>query len=222
MLISSAHRLSIFTTFVLFSLYSLNFTPSAYGRSNPNGNITSKWDVVQWTPDGYVAVVTIYNFQHNRRIQAPGWRLGWTWAKKEVIWNVVGAKATRQGDCSRFKRNIPHSCSKNPTIIDLKPDAPYNQRIANCCRGGVLSSWFGYRPHSVSAFQISVGNAGTTNRTVRMPKKFTFDAPGAVYTCGPSKIIRPTIFITADRRRMTQALMTWNVTCLYSGVKRFT
>ncbi|KAL9226500.1 hypothetical protein vseg_002307 [Gypsophila vaccaria] len=214
---------TIFTTFVVFFTSSTHFVPiEAYGRASPNGNITIKWDVISWTADGYISLVTIYNFQKDRRIQAPGWQLGWTWAKKEVIWNVVGSRATRQGDCSRFKRNIPHSCSKTPTIIDLKPNAPYNQMIANCCRGGVLSSWFHYRPHSISSFQISVGRAGTTNRTVQLPKNFAFKAPKARYTCGPAKIVTPTKFVTADKRRVTQALMTWNSTCLYSGAKRST
>ncbi|KAK9683114.1 hypothetical protein RND81_10G117500 [Saponaria officinalis] len=221
-MLRSSLSFTIFTIFLVFFLSSTHFVPTAYGGASANGNITIKWDVVSWTPDGYVSLVTIYNFQKNRRIQAPGWQLGWTWAKKEVIWSIVGSKTTRQGDCSRFKRNIPHSCSKNPTIIDLKPNAPYTQRIANCCRGGVLSSWFHYRPHSVSAFLISVGQAGTTNKTVRMPKNLTFKAPKALYTCGPAKIVMPTKFITADKRRMTQALMTWNSACLYSGAQKLT
>ncbi|CAJ2667431.1 unnamed protein product [Trifolium pratense] len=33
---------------------------------------------------------------------------------------------------------------------------------------------------------------------------------------GPAKIVRPTQFIQPDKRRVIQALMTWNVTCLYS------
>lgn len=26
----------------------------AYDSLDPNGNITIKWDIMQWTPDGYV------------------------------------------------------------------------------------------------------------------------------------------------------------------------
>ena len=30
------------------------FSAEAYDSLDPNGNITIKWDVMQWTPDGYV------------------------------------------------------------------------------------------------------------------------------------------------------------------------
>ncbi|XP_022639362.1 protein COBRA [Vigna radiata var. radiata] len=188
----------------------------AYDALDPTGNITIKWDVISWTPDGYIAVVTMYNFQQYRHIQAPGWILGWTWAKKEVIWNVVGGQTTEQGDCSRFKGNIPHCCKKDPTVVDLLPGTPYNQQIANCCTGGVLTSWAQDPEHAISSFQLSVGSAGTTNKTVKLPRNFTLKAPGPGYTCGPAKIVKPTKFITKDKRRTTQALMTWNVTCTYS------
>ncbi|WVZ09898.1 hypothetical protein V8G54_014428 [Vigna mungo] len=221
----------------------------AYDALDPTGNITIKWDVISWTPDGYIvsdrffhnvrkylesiilscivcffniinpivqAVVTMYNFQQYRHIQAPGWILGWTWAKKEVIWNVVGGQTTEQGDCSRFKGNIPHCCKKDPTVVDLLPGTPYNQQIANCCTGGVLTSWAQDPEHAITSFQLSVGSAGTTNKTVKLPRNFTLKAPGPGYTCGPAKIVKPTKFITKDKRRTTQALMTWNVTCTYS------
>uniref|UniRef100_A0A0D3DJF1 COBRA-like protein n=1 Tax=Brassica oleracea var. oleracea TaxID=109376 RepID=A0A0D3DJF1_BRAOL len=113
----------------------------AYDALDPTGNITIKWDIFSWTADGYVAVVSIFNFQQYRHIQAPGWQLGWSWYKKEVIWSMVGAQATEQGDCSKFKGNIPHCCKKTPTVVDLLPGTPYNQQISNCCRGGVISSW---------------------------------------------------------------------------------
>ncbi|KAF4381324.1 hypothetical protein G4B88_031351 [Cannabis sativa] len=161
------------------------------------------------------AVVTMFNFQQYRHIQAPGWSLGWTWAKKEVIWSMMGAQTTDQGDCSRFKGNVPHCCRKDPLVVDLLPGTPYNQQIANCCKGGVLNSW-AQDPGAASSFQVSVGAAGTTNKTVKLPKNFTLRAPGPGYTCGPAKIVRPTKFVTSDKRRVTQALMTWNVTCTYS------
>ncbi|XP_066391209.1 COBRA-like protein 6 isoform X1 [Miscanthus floridulus] len=188
----------------------------AYDPLDPNGNITIKWDIMSWTPDGYVAVVTINNFQMYRQIMAPGWTVGWTWAKREVIWSMVGAQATEQGDCSRFKANIPHCCKRTPTIVDLLPGVPYNQQIANCCRGGVISAYGQDPAAAVAAFQVSVGQAGTTNRTVKVPKNFTLHGPGPGYTCGPAKIVPSTVFLTPDRRRKTQALMTWNVTCTYS------
>ncbi|MQL69116.1 hypothetical protein Taro_001414, partial [Colocasia esculenta] len=149
----------------------------AHGSPDANGNITIKWDVMQWTPDGYVAVVTIYNFQRHRNIGAPGWRLGWKWAKNEVIWSNIGARTTEQGDCSRFRGNIPSSCKKDPTIVDQPQNTPYNMQIANCCKGGVLDSWGS--AESAASFQIAVGWAGNTNKTVRVPMNFTLKAPAA-------------------------------------------
>nr|VDD10275.1 unnamed protein product [Brassica oleracea] len=52
-----------------------------YDALDPTGNITIKWDIISWTADGYVAVVSIFNFQQYRNIQAPGWQLGWSWYK---------------------------------------------------------------------------------------------------------------------------------------------
>ncbi|GKB44104.1 putative ribonuclease H-like domain-containing protein [Tanacetum coccineum] len=42
------------------------------------------------------AVVTMYNFQQYCHISPPGWTLGWTWAKKEVIWAMMGAQTTER------------------------------------------------------------------------------------------------------------------------------
>ncbi|XP_057769852.1 protein COBRA-like isoform X2 [Salvia miltiorrhiza] len=207
--------LRVTTPTVLLLFFSFTST-EAYDALDPNGNITIKWDVITWTPDGYVAVVTMFNFQQYRHIAAPGWTLGWTWAKKEVIWSMMGGQTTEQGDCSRYKGNIPHCCKKDPTVVDLLPGTPYNQQIANCCKGGVINSWGQDPNNAASSFQISVGAAGTTNKTVRVPKNFTLKAPGPGYTCGPAKIVKPTKFVTSDGRRTTQAMMTWNVTCTYS------
>ncbi|KAK4362313.1 hypothetical protein RND71_017554 [Anisodus tanguticus] len=188
----------------------------AFDPLDPFGNITIKWDIMSWTPDGYVAVVTMNNFQMYRHIMSPGWTLGWNWPKKEVIWSIVGAQTTEQGDCSKFKGNVPHCCKKDPVLVDLLPGVPYNQQFSNCCKGGVLASWGEEPSESVSSFQISVGLAGTSNKTVKLPKNFSLLGPGPGYTCGPAKIVPSTVFLTADHRRKTQALMTWNVTCTYS------
>ncbi|CAA6657350.1 unnamed protein product [Spirodela intermedia] len=190
-------------TLLVVLLCSCLTSTEAYDALDPNGNITIKWDVMQWTPDGYVAVVTMFNYQQYRHIQAPGWSLGWKWAKKEVIWSMVGAQATEQGDCSKFKGNIPHCCKRDPTI-------------ANCCKGGVINSWAQDPANHAASFQVSVGMAGTTNKTVRVPRNFTLKAPGPGYTCGIAKIVKSTKFTTQDGRRTTQAMMTWNVTCTYS------
>ncbi|CAN7012497.1 hypothetical protein IGI04_012516 [Brassica rapa subsp. trilocularis] len=200
---------SLFSAMIVLLLVSSScFTYSEALTSN-KGNITIKWDLMTWTPDGYVAVVSAYNYQKQRSIPSPGWKMSWRWTRKEVIWSMVGARTTKQGDCSMFKGNIPHSCINKPTVIDLPPKTPYNQQIANCCKGGVL------KPGLESAFQISVGQAGTTVKTVRMPVNFMFTAPKQQYICGPTKNVRPTTFITADKRRMTRALMTWNITCVF-------
>ncbi|KAL8038516.1 hypothetical protein ABFX02_11G112600 [Erythranthe guttata] len=213
----SLSRFSFLLVSLLFLLSSFTFTSTeAYDALDPNGNITIKWDVTSWTADGYVALVTMFNFQQYRHIQAPGWTLGWTWAKKEVIWSMMGGQTTEQGDCSRFKGNIPHCCKKDPTVVDLLPGTPYNQQIGNCCKGGVINSWAQDPSNSASAFQVSVGGAGTTNKTVKLPKNFTLRAPGPGYTCGPAKIVKPTKYLTGDGRRVTQAMMTWNITCTYS------
>lgn len=201
---------------LLVTFSSLVPSSDAYDPLDPNGNVTIKWDVMQWTADGYVAVVSLYNYQQYRHIQAPGWKLGWVWAKKEIIWAMNGGQATEQGDCSKFKANIPHCCKKDPEIVDLLPGTPYNMQIANCCKGGVLSSWAQDPANAVASFQVSVGQAGTTNKTVRVPKNFTLKVPGPGYTCGAAKLVRPTEFISQDGRRTTQVLMTWNVTCTYS------
>ncbi|KAI3974095.1 hypothetical protein MKX01_029302 [Papaver californicum] len=200
---------------ILFLISTLPPT-SAYDPLDPNGNITIKWDIMSWTPDGYVAVVSIFNFQRYRYIQAPGWTLGWTWYEKEVIWSMLGAQTTEQGDCSRFKGNIPHCCKKRPKVVDLLPGAPYNQQVANCFKGGVINSWVQDPANAVSSFQISVGSSGTSNKSVRAPRNFTLSAPGPGYTCGPARIVQPSKFKTTDLRRETQALMTWNATCTYS------
>ncbi|KAE8707449.1 hypothetical protein F3Y22_tig00110384pilonHSYRG00911 [Hibiscus syriacus] len=75
---------------------------------DPTGNITIKWDVISWTPDGYVAVVTMYNFQQYRHIQSPGWTLGGQ-GQKEVSGSMMGSQTTSKG---MFKVQRKH-----PTLL---------------------------------------------------------------------------------------------------------
>nr|ACI24390.1 COBRA-like protein [Eucalyptus nitens] len=201
---------------ILAFVFVFVFHAAAYDPLDPNGNVTIKWDIMSWTTDGYVAVVTLNNFQMYRHIMSPGWTIGWAWAKKEIIWSMVGAQTTEQGDCSKFKAAIPHSCKRTPTVVDLLPGVPYNLQYANCCKGGVVAAWGQDPLASVSAFQISVGLSGTSNKTVKLPKNLTLLGPGPGYACGPAKVVPSTNFLTTDKRRKTQALMTWNVTCTYS------
>ncbi|KAL0887842.1 hypothetical protein Bca101_011825 [Brassica carinata] len=100
------------------------FSKYAYDPLDPNGNIALKWDIMSWTADGYVATVTMNNFPIYRHIQNPGWTLGWAWAKKEVIWSMVGAQTTEQGDCSKLKGNIPHLLESH-IVYDVFPWALY-------------------------------------------------------------------------------------------------
>ncbi|KAI3853448.1 hypothetical protein MKW92_043348 [Papaver armeniacum] len=201
------------------AVFSTSVVVEAYDPYDPTSNITIKWDVLSWTSDGYLGVVTITNNQIYRTVQKPGWKLGWTWAGREVVWSMVGAQAIDQGDCSRFKGNIPHSCLKTPTMVDLMPGTPFNQQVKDCCKGGTLTTRYQDVHNSVASFQISVGNAGTSNTTVRMPKKFTFVAGHDKYNCRPAKTVPSTRFITSDGRRMTRAFMTWKVVCTHSRAK---
>lgn len=150
--------------------------------------------------------MTLFNFQLYRNIMNPGWTLGWTWAKKEIIWAMMGAQATEQGNCAKFKLKIPHSCKRNPQVVDLLPGAPFNMQFTNCCRGGVLTSWGQNPSGAVSSFQIGVGLSGTSNKTVKLPKNFKLLGPGPGYSCGPAKVVPSTAILTDDRRRKMQAL----------------
>ncbi|KAG6779291.1 hypothetical protein POTOM_015664 [Populus tomentosa] len=188
----------------------------AYDPLDPTGNVTIKWDIMSWTTDGYIAIVTLFNFQTFRHFMKPGWTIGWTWAKKEIIWSINGAQAVEQGDCSKFKANIPHSCRRSPAVVDLLPGVPFNQQFGNCCKGGVVAAWGQDPSAAISQFQITVGLSGTSNKTVKLPKSFTLLGPGPGYTCGPPKMVPSTKFLTPDGLRRTQALLTWNVTCTYS------
>ncbi|XP_057976160.1 COBRA-like protein 6 [Malania oleifera] len=173
----------------------------------------------------YDVKVSIFNYQLFRHIERPGWRLGWTWPGHEVIWNMWGAEATEQGNCSLHKgQALPHSCERNPIIVDLLPGTPYNLQVSNCCKGGVLSSMNQDPSKYTAAFQMSVGaspnnngddyNENNDNSGIVKPVNFSLGLPG--YTCGDPFVVPPSKFSVDGGRRWTQALMTWNVTCSYS------
>ncbi|KAG6433817.1 hypothetical protein SASPL_105434 [Salvia splendens] len=100
------------------------------------------------------------NYQLFRQIEEPGWKLSWRWGGSEVIWNMFGAEATEQGNCSFFRGKVaPHCCEKEPVIIDLLPAAPYSMQVANCCRAGILTSITQHPNKYVFAFLMHVGIA---------------------------------------------------------------
>lgn len=146
--------------------------------------------------------MSIFNFQSFRHIELPGWRLRWDWVGDEVIWNMWGAEATLQGDCSRFKGELPHSCEKSPVIVDLLPGTPYNKQVANCCKAGVLSS-FNQDPSNYGAmFQLNMGASSDISKFT-MPQNFSLGLDG--YTCGEAQQVAPTQFTADGGRRWTQA-----------------
>ncbi|TXG59164.1 hypothetical protein EZV62_016993 [Acer yangbiense] len=186
-----------------------------YDPLDPHSNITITWDLLQSNGDTNDVTVSIFNFQSYRHVDEPGWRVSWAWSADEVIWSMVGAEATEQGNCSAFKARVPlpHCCEKRPVIVDLLPGAPYNQQTKNCCKGGVLTSMSQDPSKSASTFQMNVG--GVVNNTgFAMPVNFSLGVPG--YTCGDPFEVPPSRFSTDKGRRWTQALRTWNVTCMYS------
>ncbi|ONK73642.1 uncharacterized protein A4U43_C04F33740 [Asparagus officinalis] len=189
----------------------------SYDPIDPNGDIEIKWDFQELRDDGgYTVLVNVYNNQLYRHVEKPGWALSWTWPSDEVIWDMRGAEATKQGNCSRFRGdNLPHSCEKNPVIVDLLPGAPYKMQTQNCCRGGVLSSMIQDGDRYMSSFQMSVGGEMKDGGPLRA-KPFNFGFGVAGYTCSNVTVVPPTKFMTPNTRHQKQALMTWQVTCSYS------
>ncbi|CAI9103801.1 OLC1v1002359C1 [Oldenlandia corymbosa var. corymbosa] len=201
----------------------LCFASSTYGYDplDPNGNITIKWDVMHDDQNTQVVRVSIFNFQLFRHVEQPGWKLTWNWTGDEVIWDMTGAETTEQGNCSAFKsKQLPHCCDRQPVIVDLLPGAPFNKQVANCCKGGVLSSMTQNPSKYGASFQMTIGsfNAsvnGTTGEALTgFPQNFSIGLPG--YTCGEPLQVPPSKFIEDRGRRRTQALDTWNITCSYS------
>lgn len=117
----------------------------------------------------------------------------------------MGAEATEQGNCSAFGGGkLPHCCEKEPVIIDLLPGTPYNKQVANCCKGGVVSSMTQDPKKYISAFQMSVGSSDTKGSGPGIPVNFTLGLQG--YTCGEPFQVPPSKFSEDQGRRRTQAL----------------
>jgi hypothetical protein len=178
-------------------------------------------------------MVSIHNYQMYRHIEHPGWRLSWNWTGKEVIWNTVGSETTEQGDCSRVgaANARPHCCQRRPVMVDLPPGTPYNRQVANCCRGGVLSSLVQNNLTSTAAFQMVVGefalakDDGSGNMEPEKPWHFDIGVPG--YTCSNATTVAPTR-VKVDKNRYEQvlrkafpfALHSIPFHCVVSAVKR--
>lgn len=128
--------------------------------------------------------MTLENYYLYRHVDKPGWKLGWTWANSEVIWSMSGAIATDRGNCSSYSgTQMPHSCKKDPIIVDLSPDVSLN-RSERCCRGGLLSARSIDPLNAYSSFEIDVRNVGD-NPLGQAPNSLKLMAPGPGYTCGP-------------------------------------
>ncbi|XP_031128718.1 COBRA-like protein 6 [Ipomoea triloba] len=188
-----------------------------YDPLDPNGNISIKWDIIEENDDNQVVTVSIFNYQLYRHIDHPGWKLSWQWPGDGVIWDMWGAEATEQGNCSAFKSGQrPHCCEKKPVIIDLLPGTRYNKQFLNCCKGGVLSSMTQDPEKYLAAFQMSIGRVSSKSSKAAavIPGNFTLGVPG--YTCGEAFEVPPSKFVEDHGRRRTQAVGTWNITCSYS------
>ena len=117
-----------------------------------------------------------------------------------MIWDMRGAEATEQGNCSEYlgRPQLPHCCDREPVIVDLLPGTPYNMQVQNCCKSGVLSSFIQNPDKSMASLQMNVDTVET------MPYDFKIGLPG--YTCGNATKVPPTKYISANGRRRTQAL----------------
>ncbi|KAK1402718.1 COBRA-like protein 1 [Heracleum sosnowskyi] len=210
--ISQGWRFSL----MLILLVGNSILSGCYDPLDPNGNIAITFDIFKYTDDGYVARVTIQNFYQYRSVGKPGWKLGWTWAKDEVMWSISGAFATQQGDCSAFKYQQPHCCKKTPSIADLMPEGAPQNRSADCCHGGVLAARAIKPLESYSSFEVRVGNLDK-NTTEGKPLNLTLLAPGPGYTCGPVEDTDPTVSSVIGGMREEQVFRTWKSTCTYSS-----
>ncbi|CAI5950578.1 unnamed protein product [Closterium sp. NIES-64] len=225
----SAHRgcCTLFAALAVAACLLATGVPSAeaYDPLDPTGNITIVWDVTSWAGDGYIAWVKMYNYQHYRKIDPPGWALTWNWTHGEYIWDLTGAVATKQGDCSKLQfpgGKIPHSCMQYPVVMDLmpadplKPDAP--GVLKNCCKAGYLGANKTDPGHSLAAFMINVGNATSTVWNFVPPGNFSLGVDG--YKCTDPFQVNSTIYTDPTTRRETQAQVTYHIVCTYSSIQK--
>ncbi|KAG5033632.1 hypothetical protein AAZX31_04G005700 [Glycine max] len=213
----NVHRVHSPTLKSIILLLALCTLSDCYDPLDPNGNISVTFDIFQRTPDnGYLARVTLQNYYQYRHVDKPGWKLGWTWANNEVIWSMSGAIATDRGNCSSYSGSqMPHSCKKDPTIVDLSLDASQN-RSEHCCRGGLLSPWSIDPFYAFSSFELEVRNVGD-NPLGQAPINLTLMAPGPGYTCSP--LLDTDLSVSSDfgGLRQVPVLRTWKSTCAYSS-----
>ncbi|KAL0692223.1 hypothetical protein Bca4012_059403 [Brassica carinata] len=151
---------SLLSAVIVLLLVSFSCFTSSEALTSNNGNITIKWDIMSWTPDGY-------------------------------------------GVSSGYSLQLPEPPFDSFTGME-------NELEMDQERGGVL------KPGSESAFLISVGKGGNSVQTVRMPANFLFTAPKQQYVCGPTKNVRPTVFMSPDTKRSTSAFMTWKIVCVFN------
>lgn len=156
------------------------------------------------------ARVTIHNYYQYRHVDKPGWKVGWTWTKNEIILSMSGAFATQQGNCSSYKFQYAHSCKKDPEIADLGSDASTQNMTDGCCRSGVLSAYAINPAKSFSSFEVTVANLGM-NAPVTAPQNLTLMAPGPGYSCGLLEDAEPTISSDIGGRRQVQVFSKYSM-----------
>ena len=93
-------------------------------------------------------------------------------------------------------------------MVDLPPGTPFNRQVANCCRGGVLSSLIQNNLTSTAAFQMVVGEFALAtdsdgNKEPEKPWHFDIGVPG--YTCSNATTVAPTR-VKVDKNRYEQVL----------------
>ncbi|KAL3529649.1 hypothetical protein ACH5RR_008971 [Cinchona calisaya] len=108
-----------------------NVIAEAYDALDPIGNITIKWDIKTWNPDGYIVVEKDENME-----------------SLEVFKPTSTVKAFSSTGKSQEARQWQHTQISS-----------FAKKVANCCKGEVISSWFQDPASAASFFQLVVGQA---------------------------------------------------------------